>query len=121
MAINYIIKLKIIFLIFSLDSWIVDKLCNFFCIIYFKKKINEMTFLSMPHMDLSEYLMVGTIMANRGIVQVPPGSLWKFGYEKLHLMIVQVQYESFPPDFICDSESHNTCNQFYNKKKYSYS
>ena len=49
----------------------------------------------MSHKHLTEYLMAGTIMANGGIVQVPLGSFWKFGYQNLHLMIVQVPYEGF--------------------------
>ena len=49
----------------------------------------------MPHKHLTEYLTAGTIMANGDIVQVPPGSFWKFRYQNLHLVIIQVLYEGF--------------------------
>ena len=49
----------------------------------------------MPHKHLTEYLTACTIMANGDIVQVPPGSFWKFRYQNLHLVIVQVPYGGF--------------------------
>ena len=49
----------------------------------------------MSHKHLTENLTADTVMANGDIVQVPPGSFWKFRYQNLHLVIVHVPYEDF--------------------------
>ena len=49
----------------------------------------------MPRKHLTENLTADTIMANGGIVQVPPASFLKFRYQNVHLVIVQVPYGDF--------------------------
>ena len=105
MVINYIknikignklyYKIKIIFLIFSLEFRITF-LILFLYNLFWKLKINKITILPMPHKHLTEYLTVGTIMTNGGIyssgttrlflkVQVPKiafgdssSTIWRF-------------------------------------------